>query len=95
MRIVGLNIHSRTFHTKGLKQVGQIILNLHTRVGYGLKTVLIIDDEEKLRSLLSRIIRSEGFEVIEAADCRNGLKKTENYDIDVVLSDVKLPDGNG
>lgn len=40
-----------------------------------MKTILIIDDEEKLRVLLSRIIQSEGFEVIEAADCKSGLKK--------------------
>jgi len=60
-----------------------------------LKTVLIIDDEEKLRTLLSRIIKSEGFEVIEAADCKTGLKKLEQYDINTVLCDVKLPDGNG
>jgi two-component system NtrC family response regulator len=61
-----------------------------------LKKVLIIDDEEKLRSLLSRIISLEGFEVIEASDCKSAWKKLEYHvDIDVVLCDVKLPDGNG
>ena len=58
-------------------------------------TVLIIDDEDKLRNLLSRIIKAEGFEVLEAADCKTGLKKIEQNDIDVVFCDVKLPDGNG
>ncbi len=58
-------------------------------------TILIIDDEEKLRSLFGRIIKSEGFEVVEAGDCKSALKKIEQHDIDVVLSDVKLPDGNG
>ncbi|MBA4849639.1 sigma-54 dependent transcriptional regulator [Emticicia sp. BO119] len=60
-----------------------------------MKTILIIDDEEKLRTLLARILQSEGFEVLEAADSRSGLKKLEHFAIDVVLSDVKLPDGNG
>ena len=60
-----------------------------------MKTVLIIDDEDKLRTLLARILQSEGFDVIEAADCRTGLKKLEQHAIDTVLSDVKLPDGNG
>jgi two-component system, NtrC family, response regulator len=60
-----------------------------------LKKVLIIDDEEKLRGLIARIIRLEGFEVIEAADCKTGIKKLDQNDIDVVLCDVKLPDGNG
>lgn len=60
-----------------------------------MKNILIIDDEEKLRHLLARIIRSEGFEVFEAADLKSGFKKLEHNDIDAVLCDVKLPDGNG
>lgn len=60
-----------------------------------MKNVLIIDDEEKLRSLLVRIVKSEGFEVFEARDLKSGFKKLEQTDIDVVLCDVKLPDGNG
>jgi DNA-binding NtrC family response regulator len=60
-----------------------------------LKNILIIDDEDKLRSLLARIVKSEGFEVLEAADLKSGFKKLEQNDIDVVLCDVKLPDGNG
>jgi two-component system NtrC family response regulator len=60
-----------------------------------LKNILIIDDEEKLRHLLARIIKSEGFDVFEASDLKSGFKKLEANDIDVVLCDVKLPDGNG
>ena len=60
-----------------------------------MKKVLIIDDEEKLLGLLSRIIRAEGFEVLEAKDCKSGLTKLEHNDIVAVLSDVLLPDGNG
>src|ERR1700743_3840190 len=57
--------------------------------------VLIIDDEEKLRSLLARIIRLEGFTVLEAETMKAGLRLLDKEDIDVVLCDVKLPDGNG
>ncbi len=60
-----------------------------------MKNILIIDDEEKLRSLLARIVKSEGFEVFQAQDLKSGFKKLEQNDIDVVLCDVKLPDGNG
>ena len=60
-----------------------------------MKKVLIIDDEEKLRTLLAKIISLEGFDVVQAGDCKSGLKKLEQSDIDVVLCDVKLPDGNG
>ncbi len=57
--------------------------------------VFIIDDEEKLRVLLSKIIVLEGFEVIQAGDCKSALKKLEQNDVDVIICDVKLPDGSG
>jgi len=60
-----------------------------------LKNILIIDDEEKLRNLLAKIISYEGFEVIQAENSKTALKRMEQFDIDVVICDVKLPDGNG
>jgi DNA-binding NtrC family response regulator len=57
--------------------------------------ILIIDDEEKLRTLLSRIIRLEGFQVLESSDLKSGWKLIERNAIDVLICDVKLPDGNG
>jgi len=57
--------------------------------------VLIIDDEEKLRSLMTKVISLEGFEVVQAGDCKSGLRKLEASDIDVIICDVKLPDGSG
>ncbi len=88
-----------------IKEILNEWLFLHTKENYHsfafqipkniLRKVLIIDDEEKLRTLLARIIGLEGFEVIESADCKSALKKLEQNDFDVILCDVKLPDGNG
>ncbi|PZR14348.1 MAG: sigma-54-dependent Fis family transcriptional regulator [Flavobacterium psychrophilum] len=60
-----------------------------------MKKILIIDDEEKLRGLMARILKLEGFEIFQAGDCKSGLKILEQQHMDVVLCDVKLPDGNG
>lgn len=57
--------------------------------------VLIIDDEEKLRNLLAKIISFEGFEVFQAPNIKLGLQRLEVEEIDVVICDVKLPDGSG
>jgi len=57
--------------------------------------VLIIDDEENLRRLLARIIQLEGYTVIEAGTVKDGLKALQKDRVHVVISDVKLPDGNG
>jgi two-component system NtrC family response regulator len=58
-------------------------------------SILIIDDEEPLRKLLSRIIGLEGFGVEEASTIKEGLAVLKRKDIDVILCDVKLPDGHG
>jgi len=57
--------------------------------------ILIIDDEEKIRNLLSRIIRLEGFAIWDAENFKTAWRILEKQSIDVVLCDVKLPDGNG
>ncbi|MEO6287967.1 MAG: sigma-54 dependent transcriptional regulator [Dyadobacter sp.] len=60
-----------------------------------MKKVLIIDDEEKLRGLIGRVVKLEGFDVTEAGDIKTALRKLDQAEIDIVLCDVKLPDGNG
>lgn len=57
--------------------------------------ILLIDDEEKLRSLLKRIISLEGFTVHEAGNLKSATKILEKEQPDIVLCDVKLPDGSG
>lgn len=59
------------------------------------KKVLVIDDEERFRELLSRIIGLEGFEVFQAKNVKSGFKLLEKESISVVVTDVKMPDGNG
>lgn len=60
-----------------------------------MKKILIIDDEDRLRNLLTRIIKLEGFEVFQAADCSTALKILDRQEITVAVCDVKLPDCNG
>ena len=60
-----------------------------------MSNVLIIDDEDKLRQLIRRIISLEGFAVSEAANLTQAEKLLSKEAIDVILADVKLPDGNG
>jgi len=57
--------------------------------------LLIIDDEERLRNLLARILQLEGYDVLVASTGKDGLKKLQQDNIPVVISDVKLPDYNG
>jgi len=58
-------------------------------------TVLIIDDDKQLRTLLTGIITKEGFNVLAAGDAASGLKILDKEQVSVVMSDVNLPDANG
>lgn len=58
-------------------------------------TILLIDDEEQLRKLLTRVISLEGFTVIEANTLKSASQILLHQAVDVVLCDVRLPDGNG
>ena len=68
--------------------------NVETKVKT-LTTVLVIDDEKKLASLIARILELEGFLVFQAHTAKDSLKILMQEDIQVVISDVKLPDQNG
>ena len=57
--------------------------------------ILIIDDEVQIRTLRTRMMELEGYDVCQAGDCRAALKQLELQNPDVVLCDVFLPDGNG
>lgn len=58
-------------------------------------SILLIDDEASLRSLLARILSLEGYQVTEAGTAKEGLRWLERTDFQVVLCDVKLPDAHG
>ncbi len=58
-------------------------------------TILIIDDDNDMRSLLVRIVSKEGFQVFDADTGAKGLRILDREEIRLVISDVNLPDANG
>lgn len=58
-------------------------------------SILIIDDERPIRSTLREILEFEGYEVDDAVDGEDGLKKIEAGKFDVVLCDIKMPKLDG
>ena len=57
--------------------------------------ILLIDDEPTIRMLLSRILELEGYEVLKAKDRATALYILNKQEVQVVLCDVFLPEGNG
>jgi DNA-binding NtrC family response regulator len=58
-------------------------------------TVLIVDDEEKVRSYLSRLLLKRDFTVHVAAEGTDALKQIAAHDVDIVLLDVLMPGPSG
>jgi two-component system KDP operon response regulator KdpE len=63
--------------------------------GAGETPVLVIDDEPPIRRLLRTSLSANGFEVLEAANGRDGLAAIEAHKPDVVVLDLGLPDIDG
>ena len=63
----------------------------------GQGTILLVEDEDGLRSLNARGLRSRGYTVIEAANGVEAMEalKREEGEIDLVVSDVVMPEMDG
>ena len=57
--------------------------------------ILIIDDEPVLQDVLATLLRREGLEVVQAVTAADGLRQTEEGEVDLVLLDLMLPDKPG
>ena len=57
--------------------------------------ILIIDDEENIRKTLREILQDESYEVVLAESAAKGLVQVREERPDVVLLDIRLPDGDG
>lgn len=59
------------------------------------KLILVVDDEESIREILSYNLEREGYDVIEASDGEEALEKIKEEKPDLVLLDVMLPKKDG
>jgi len=58
-------------------------------------TILVIDDDDRVRTVLKEILLYGGHQVIEAADGILGMKYLEEGKFDMVLTDLGMPAMNG
>jgi len=57
--------------------------------------ILVVDDEPSMRELLAIVLRREGYEVVLAENGRTALELLERDPIDLLISDIKMPDISG
>jgi DNA-binding response OmpR family regulator len=57
--------------------------------------ILIIDDDEQMRILLRQVMEWSGYEVVEAADGREGMLRQRKERADLVITDLIMPEQEG
>jgi DNA-binding response OmpR family regulator len=63
--------------------------------GSDMSTVMVVDDEERIRALLTRSLTSEGHTVVSASDGESALEKLAAAEVDLVLLDLVMPRSSG
>ena len=58
-------------------------------------TILVAEDQDSARESLVELLRGEGFEVHAAADGKAGVAFVDQYDLDLVLTDLAMPGADG
>lgn len=57
--------------------------------------ILLVDDEERFRTTMGKLLRKRGFEVEEAGSGHEALVRIQQGDVDVIVLDVKMPGMDG
>ena len=57
--------------------------------------ILVVDDEEAIRSGLAEVLREEGYEAFEAADANSALTRLRDEVFDLICTDVRMPGMDG
>ena len=57
--------------------------------------ILVGDDERSMRELLAIVLRREGYEVLLAENGRTAIENLEREPVDLLISDIKMPDLSG
>jgi two-component system response regulator PilR (NtrC family) len=57
--------------------------------------ILVVDDERSMRELLAIVLRREGYEVLLAENGRTAIDLLEREPVDLLISDIKMPDLSG
>ena len=59
------------------------------------KTILIVDDSESIREVVSFTLENEGYKVLVAVDGKDALKFLDGTSIDLVITDLHMPEMDG
>lgn len=62
---------------------------------FAMPKILIIDDDEMIRDMLRQMLESNGYEVEDASNGTEALKKFKNNGVDLIITDIIMPEKEG
>lgn len=60
-----------------------------------MKSILIVDDAVSMRGLVAMTLKNAGYEVIEASDGQDALRKLETKKVNLIITDLNMPNMDG
>jgi two-component system chemotaxis response regulator CheY len=55
------------------------------------RTVLVVDDSVTMRQMVAFTLGKAGFSVVEAGNGEEGLRRLENKEVDLIITDLNMP----
>jgi CheY-like chemotaxis protein len=57
--------------------------------------ILLVDDDDQFRKMLGAMLRRDGHDVVEASDGKEGLRLYKENQVDIVVTDIVMPEKEG
>ncbi|MCA9177170.1 MAG: response regulator, partial [Planctomycetales bacterium] len=57
--------------------------------------ILLVDDDPHILDSMADWLREQGFVVAEASDCKSAIECLHHHEFDLMVCDIRLPDGDG
>jgi len=87
----GLNFLQKPFRPEELlRKVGEVLY-----APGGARRVLIVDDDDQVRSFLAALLEVEGYEIVQASNGREAQVRCSDTELDLVITDLVMPEQEG
>ena len=61
----------------------------------GSRVILVVDDDEPVRLMLARLLRTQGYTIVQAANAREAHVRLAEQETDLVITDIVMPGESG
>lgn len=79
----------------GIAEIGEVAVQNAGGTVSTASVILVVDDDEPVRVMLARLLRTQGYSVVQARDAREAMRLLDEQLPDLVVSDIVMPGESG